>query len=395
MTAPLARQRALLRFALGSLVRRGGRNVAVAGGLAFLVGLIASVLFLTLSLRRESANAAAAMPDLVVQRLVGGRPALIDPAIVRTLEALPGVRAARPRVWGYLFLPSVPGNLTVVGRPPGVAAPDGVALAPGGRFPGEGEVVLGATLADRLAVRLGDEVGLPPPDPDDPYVFLEVVGRFESASALYTADVALVADADARAVLGVPDDRVTDVAVDLTTPREAPVLIEKIAARIPGARVVDRTLTARIYALTFGTRGGVVAAMLMPALAAFLLLAWDRLTGLDVVERQEIGVLKAVGWGTWDVLAARLWETGLVSLFGTAAGLLAAYAFVYWADAPLLSGALLGWSALYPRFDLVPVLDPALFFGLLGAVVVPFVAVGVVPAWRAAMTDPDEALRGE
>ena len=31
---------------------------------------------------------------------------------------------------------------------------------------------------------------------------------------------------------------------------------------------------------------------------------------------------------------------------------------------------------------------------LLAGVVVPFVAISVVPAWRAAMLDPDEALRG-
>lgn len=390
---PGARQLALLRHALGSLGRRAGRNAAVSVGLGFLVALLGSVLFLTLSLRREAAVANQAMPDLVVQRLVAGRPALVDPAVARRVEAMPGVRRARPRVWGYLFLPSLPGNLTIVGGAP--APGDGDALAPGGHPPGPGQAVLGATLAERLAIRVGDELGLPAPDPETPYRFLEVVGTFASASALHAADVVWVSDRDARVLLSMPADRATDVAVTLTTPLEAPVLVEAIAATLPGARVVDRTLTARVHALTFGARGGLVAAMLLPALAAFLLLAWDRLTGLDVAERQEIGVLKAVGWGTGDVLAARLWENGLVATLGTALGLVAAYLYVYVAGAPLLAGALFGWSQLYPPLALVPVLDPPLFFALLGAVVVPFAAIGVVPAWRAAMTDPDEALRAE
>ena len=43
---------------------------------------------------------------------------------------------------------------------------------------------------------------------------------------------------------------------------------------------------------------------------------------------------------------------------------------------------------------LVPAFDPVQGFALVAAVVIPFVAISVVPAWRAAMIDPDQALRG-
>jgi hypothetical protein len=39
-------------------------------------------------------------------------------------------------------------------------------------------------------------------------------------------------------------------------------------------------------------------------LLAFLVLAWDRLSGVGETERREIAVLKAVGWSTRDVLSA-------------------------------------------------------------------------------------------
>jgi len=392
----MRRQRAILGFALGSLARRAGRNLAVAAGLAFVTALVAAVLLVTLSLRREHRSITGALPDLVVQRTVGGRPALLDPAWAAEVAELPGVRRVRPRVWGYLFYPALPGNVTIVGRPKGTANRiDRTALTAGGRLPEEeGEIALGATLAERLAVRVGDEVGLPPPGADGTFLFLEVVGTFVEESALWTADVAVVVDEDARRLLGVPGERVVDLAVELTTPLEAPVIAERVGASFPGARVVDRVLLERVYALTFGARGGLVAVMLLPALAAFLLLAWDRLTGLDERERREIGVLKAVGWGTWDVLAARLWENAVVATGGTVLGIVVAYAYVYLARAPGLAGAIFGWSNLYPPFRLVPVLDVGLFVGLVGALVVPFLAVSLVPAWRAAMRDPQESLRG-
>jgi ABC-type lipoprotein release transport system permease subunit len=169
----------------------------------------------------------------------------------------------------------------------------------------------------------------------------------------------------------------------------------RIAELMPGARVLDRELMRRSYELTFDTRGGLLSALLLPALAAFLLLAWDRLSGLSAAERREVGVLKSIGWSTTDVLAARLWESTSIAALGAVLGLGIAYVYVFVFDAPGLVDALLGWSALYPTLELAPTLDLVQLLTIVGAIVVPFAALSVVPAWRAAIIDPDRALRGD
>ena len=113
-----------------------------------------------------------------------------------------------------------------------------------------------------------------------------------------------------------------------------------------------------------------------------------------VCERREIGVLKAVGWSTSDVLAARMWESALVGLVGATLGLVVGYVHAFVFGAPGLADALFGWSSLHASLSLPPALDFAQLLAILGAVVVPFVGVSVVPAWRAAMLDPDRLLRG-
>jgi ABC-type lipoprotein release transport system permease subunit len=118
------------------------------------------------------------------------------------------------------------------------------------------------------------------------------------------------------------------------------------------------------------------------------------LSGVGPLERREIAVLKAVGWRTGDVLAARLWENGLLGLAGACLGILAAYIFVFHAGAPGLSAVLFGWSFIHPPLDLTPAIDAAQVLALLGFVVFPFVAAGIVPAWRAATADPHAAMRG-
>jgi len=155
------RQRALAAYALGALVRRRGRSVAVAVGLAFVVALFASVLFLGDALRAEVEAGARYVPDLSVQRVVAGRPALLSTDITTSVRRIPGVRSVQARVWGYLYVPPISANVTVIGasgREALVHATlvDGRAMRAGERD----ACVLGAVLADALGVRAGGLIGL-------------------------------------------------------------------------------------------------------------------------------------------------------------------------------------------------------------------------------------------
>lgn len=384
----MRRALSLLDHALGAAFRRGGRNLAIATGLALVVALAESVTLLTTALRAEYERGADAVPDLVVQSIVGGRPGLLPADAFAALAARPGVRSVRPRVWGYLYLPSVEANVTVVSTASDATA-DARLLA--GRLPrARHELALGRQLADALGMRVGDTAALPG---SSGFVSHRVVGIFRASTAMRTADLALVTEDDARALLGMPEGQVTDVAIRLVSEDESAPVAREIREAMPGARVLERMLVMRTYALTLGSRSGLVYAMLLPAIAALLLLAWDRLTGLGEDERREIAVLKLVGWSTRDVLVVRMWESGLVALVGTGVGFVLAYVYVFVLGAPLLRDALMGWSRLVPSLALTPTVGVFDLVSLLGSIVVPFVLVSVVPAFLAAMRDPVEGWR--
>jgi ABC-type lipoprotein release transport system permease subunit len=385
------RQLALLDYALGALRRRAGRNASIVVGMALVVGLFASVLFLTDGIRREFALGIEGAPDLTVQVLTGGRPGLVPAGTLSELASRRGVRSVEPRVWGYLYVPSLEANLTVVGVRPGARAGEGAELVDGRLPEAAHEMAIGAALARRLGLRPGDQMAFPKPGG---FHLLRVVGVFRAASELRTADLLLTQEGDARTVLGVPEGMATDIAIHLGNPDEGAVVTELVEESLPGARVLEKRLLRRTYELTFDERGGIVAAMGLPALVALLLLAWERLTGLSEGERREIGILKAIGWETRDVLTARVYESVAIALAGTSIGVALAYVFVFVAEAPGLRDALFGWSALYPRFRLVPTVDTAQVLTLLGTVVVPYVALSLLPAFRAATLDPDRAMRG-
>jgi ABC-type lipoprotein release transport system permease subunit len=279
-------------------------------------------------------------------------------------------------VWGYVYLGALEGNVVVFGET---------------RAEERDRVTVGPGVARLLGLRLGDRLALSTPSHQAVYSVGEIL---PTSTSLLAHDALIVEMREARRLLGIPEGRVTDLAIEVFPPEEVPVVAEELGQRMPTARVVSQGDLGRLYELTFDARGGVLGALLLPALAALLLLAWERLSGLSLEERREIGVLKAVGWATEDVLAVRMIEAGLVAFFGTTLGLLAAYVHVYLFDAALLSRVMFGWSSLRTPLALAPATDPATLAALVAVVVVPFTAVAAFPAWRAATIDPDQALRG-
>ncbi len=373
----MRRSLALLHHALGSAARRGARNLAIVLGLAFAVSAIGSALFVVESLRALHRRAVREAPSLVVQHLEGGRPALVGVEEAAPLRELLGVREVRARVWGYVYLGALEGNVVVFGEPREARE--------------AGHVTVGPGIGRLLGLRRGDRLALATPSHQAVYRVAEIL---PASTALLAHDAVILGESEARLLLSIPEGRATDLALEVFPPEETLVVSAAISERMPTARVIDRESLARLYELTFDARGGILGALFLPALAALLLLAWERLSGLSFEERREIGVLKAVGWATEDVLTVRMIEALLIALFGTVLGLLVAYVHVYLFDAALLSRVLFGWSNLRTPLALAPATDLSTLLSLVALVVVPFVAVSAVPAWRAATLDPDRALRG-
>jgi ABC-type lipoprotein release transport system permease subunit len=377
MNAWIERQRGLIDFSVANLGRRRGRNFGLFLAYTLLVFLLASVVLYGDALRREARLLLDDAPELVVQRLTAGRHDLLPVEWLERVQGLRGVRAVEGRLWGYHFDPAVAANYTL--------------LAPHEAPPASGQAVIGAALARARGLSVGDVLSLRAWD-GKPYAFT-VAGVLDSTSELASADLMLVNESDMRAFFGIAPGLYTDLALRVSNPREVRKVAEKVLQRLPGARVIAREEMRRTYEAAFNWRQGVLLTFLSTVMLAFALLAWDKASGLSAEERREIGILKALGWETGDVLRMKLWEGALVSLSAFLAGYVLAWLHVFYADAPLFTAILKGWSVLYPHFTLVPQVDVAQIATLFFLTVLPYVAATVVPVWRAATLDPDEVMR--
>ena len=377
MRAWIERQRGLVDFTVINLGRRWGRNLGLFLAYTLLVFLLASVVLYGDALRREARLLLADAPELVVQRLTAGRQDVLPAEWRERLSGLRGVHAVEGRLWGYYYDPASAANLTL--------------LVPAAGAPAPGRVLLGAALARVRGLAPGDVLSLRGYD-GHPYAFT-VAGILARESELASADLMLVHETDFRAFFGMAPGFYTDLAVYVANPREVRRVAEKVLDRLPGTRVIAREEMRRTYEASFNWRQGLLLTLLSTVLLAFVLLAWDKASGLSAEERREIGILKALGWETGDVLRMKLWEGVLVSLCAFLAGYVLAWLHIFYADVPLFTAVLKGWSVLYPRFTLTPEVDAGQLVTLALLTVLPYVAATLVPVWRAATLDPDEVMR--
>ncbi|MGF1532138.1 MAG: ABC transporter permease [Bernardetiaceae bacterium] len=383
----------LTQFALVAFWgRHKWKHLFLGGIYTLVVAFYASVVFFTGALQHQTQDLLRDMPELWVQRLLGGRLVPISEDVQEEVSRIRGVKQSYARHWGYYYDDATGAVCTVWGTDTSLLGLDHLQLEAGiaGQL-NDSSVVLGTGLLELRGLMVGDFITLP--DSAGEGLSLRIVGAFSSASDLLTKDLLLVSTTTARRVLGLPAGHSTDLALEIHNPREVAKVGQKIAERYPMLRVVSLAQLRATYAALFGWRGGIFIFGAMISVLAFLLLVWERATGLSGQEKKELGILKGIGWQVQDVLAAKLIEGTLLALTATLSGMLLAYWHVFGMGAPLLRPFLVGWSVLYPHYDLPPHLGLGDLLTILFLSLIPYLTATIFPAWRGAITDPADAMR--
>jgi lipoprotein-releasing system permease protein len=283
-----------------------------------------------------------------------------------------------------------------------------------GRFedlaPGAFNIILGSALAAELDLKAGDKVVLMAPEGSaTPAGFaprmrrFTVSGIFDSGMYEYDRGLALLHLQDAARLYRM-GDRVTGLRLALEDPFEAPLTVRRVANQIDydggGYYVSDWT---RDHATFFRSIEMTKSLMFFIQLILIVVAAINLVATLVMIVKEkqtDIAILRTMGSAPKNVLRMFLIQGALIGLMGT------------------LAGALLGWvlslsvtrvvhgieSALGIKF-----LDPSLYLMsdlpsevrlgdvlTVSGIALALAALATIyPAWRAARTQPAEALRHE
>jgi ABC-type lipoprotein release transport system permease subunit len=393
----LEKQINILDYALSSLWRHRLKSLSVLLVFAAVIFLLASFQMVTQALSGKAKQVLAHAPEITLQKMSAGRQEAIPLAYRDKLAGIFGIRRVVPRIWGYYFDEVRLANYTVMGMavdemPEGnrldTALAKGAMPAPGER----GRVVVGYSITKALDLNERTTFSLFRPDLSlKPF---EVGGEFSRDTDILTNDLIVMSLDDARDLFAIPAGLVTDLCVYVANPKEIDTIAKKISEALPSVRVLTRPQIQKTYQVVFGWRSGFGSICLLSALAAFVILAWDKASGLSPEERREIAILKVLGWETSDILAVRFWESVIVSGLACLLGMTAAYIHVVYFGAVLFRPVLMGWSVLRPELHLLPRLAAGDILLIFAFTVIPYLAATVIPAWRSATVPADSALGG-
>jgi ABC-type lipoprotein release transport system permease subunit len=373
----LRRQKYLIEYTLSSLLRRKGKSFGLLLVYTLIVFMLASVSLFSHALRTQAVALLDASPEIIVQRILAGRQTMVPAQYLDKIGRLRGVTRKQGRLWGYFYDPAVKANYTIM-----TGGQEELAL---------NQILIGSGIARTRGLASGDYLTLRDFQ-GDAYSF-QVVDILNPITEFMSADLLLMSPEAFRRLFGIGEGVYTDLVLSVRNPREVRKVAEKLTELLPDSRPVLKEEILRTYDSVFSWRQGVVFVLLTGAVLAFVIFAWDKASGLSAEERREIGILKAVGWETADVMRMKFWEGAVISLSAFLLGYLAAYLHVFYASATLFEPVLKGWAVLYPKFQLQPSVDGLQVATLLFFTVLPYVVATIIPVWRTSITDPDAVMR--
>jgi ABC-type lipoprotein release transport system permease subunit len=384
-------------LAIDNLWRHKLQSLAVLFPLVLIVASAGAMTFVHDGFLKDAELSLTLLPDLTVQKLVGGRLERVDETTSRQLAKLPHIKEILPRVWGYVPL-QVGEHLaayTMIGvdaRPSRLSREIALSID-SGRFiePDDQNVlVVGRGFSDAFHVKTGDKVTLE--DSRGQKHHFEIIGIFSSAVQIYTADMLVTPLDTARKFLGYAENEATDYNIYLEDILYAAVVGEQIQRLGGNLRILSREALSRLTHQAYGGRAGVFQLMWLILLLTAMLIAWAQLTNVSLGVRREIGILKAFGWGTTDIIWLKIFESLALALLGFFLGTIASLMYLL-LDAPGLKEYFLSWAILYPDFPIPLYINPQSLFLLFAIAVCPLLAAGVIPAWLLGITDPDTIIR--
>ncbi|MGD8846271.1 MAG: FtsX-like permease family protein [Desulfobacteraceae bacterium] len=378
-----------------------GKAMMVVLPLGLIVSIVSAFSFFFEGVKQDALLAASHYPDILIQQQVGGRTeSLLFDRYDDLLSEIKEIRSYHPRSWGYINHTDKTDStkaFVVMGLDPefidaglfiDASIEHGRSLT---KFD-TNQGIVGKALAAAFNCRIGDHIEVSSPGLRQP-VLIEVVGIFDSAVEIYSADLLLVPRPTANKILGFLDENeCSDIMIYMTNPAMVPSAVATITQTIDGAYPLTKDAMQRLSELSFGQKSGLFHLLWFVLLFNVLIIAWSMVGQISFNLRKEIGILKAIGWDTEDIILVKTFETITIGIIAVLTGLTTGIAFMLM-GAPGIKGMIIGWANVYPDFSIPLYVDATTIFVIVILGIIPLLVGALIPVWRIGTIDPDLAIR--
>lgn len=366
--------------------------------LSFLIFIIASATFTCESIKKELVITHSELPDIVVQKIVGGRQQHLPVSYIDAVVDIPGIKMIYPRIWGYYYFDYAGVNFSIMGIDP--YEPQYKKSLEDAIIDFEINQLLSTKnwmIAGYGIHKLFNEVAYINEayfrKPDGKYLSLTPIGVLNKNGSIFNSDMVLISKDYAKELLGLKNNEVTDFAIDVYNKNEIVSIASKIRDLLKDVRTITKQDVLNSYNSVFNYKSGIFLSLFGTLIFTMIIIVIDKLSGLSEGERMEIGVLKSTGWTTNDILKLKFYESSFLALLSYVFAVLVAMVYVFLLKAPVMIDIFKGYGALKIHYHLI---FAANFYvlSLIFFTTIPFyISAVIIPTYKLSTIDTYEVFR--
>jgi ABC-type lipoprotein release transport system permease subunit len=355
------------------------------------------MLFISSSIKRDLKEKLASESDFIVLKLKSGKSVDLPSSWIKEIEGIRGVSSVKGRVYGRYMLKGGDKYIRILGvdlfdDELGKTIKDEVLKIDLKEFLKEDYMIVSNPIKEYMRKNYFEKYyNFFTPNGDKKKVLF--FGTFNKNSPLFNSDLTLMSEDLAREILGVNEDDYSDLIIDVPNDSERDNVGFKLKSLHFDSRVIDKRDLEADYEKFFSFKSGLFMMIFMLTLFTFMLILYQRFTLANSSERADVAIMRMVGWSIKDVLKLKLFESLIIGVGAFLVGVILAFVFVFYLDAPLFRDIFIGFGNLSSSYDFKPHLD----LGVLGSsflfFIIPFIFSLLIPIWKIAITDPMEAMK--
>ncbi|PID47731.1 MAG: ABC transporter permease [Proteobacteria bacterium] len=383
-------------FALLSINRFGWKNLSIAFIFALLVWLLSSVIFITNSLKYTLQSVAEQTSQILINKQIGGKSYPIDKQDIEPLWDMAGVSYVKGRVWGQHYLEFKKTYISLMGVSSFEEHYNDKITKIAEILPQMDDIsymYISKNMKDLLKIYTSSENIVSFEKLGGGHERVKIAGIFKDGSELFSNDVVLMNEESVRKILGVDENKFTDIIIKVENPNEVDFIAAKLTYKYPHFKLTTKSEILKDYELLFQYKSGWFLLIFIISFITFAIILYDKSSGLRSEEKKEIGILKALGWEINHIIYYKMLESLILCMGAFLLGLSLAIFFVYFLQAPALKYVFTGYSELKQDFDLPFVFNLKEFFLLFFSTVPLYMAVCIIPSWKTATRDVGDIIR--
>jgi ABC-type lipoprotein release transport system permease subunit len=381
----------LFFYACGVLKRSLSKNIFIFIVMTLLVALLGTTLFLSHAIKYEYRTVLSHQPDIILSNQKAKHYAPFDTTALSKVLNVTGVSRAQERLYGRYTFSQADTSFYLVGIDEFESYSDPL-LQFANRSLSHNTIVLSQDAKELLQKHYYEE-------------YFNFIKRDGGVLQLYFADtikekdplkrenLIILRSETFREIFDIADNEVTDLAVWVKNPHERAYVAQKLQQIFINADISVKEDKLVVYEKEFDLKSGFFLIIFIISFFTFFIIIYDKLSGISSQQRQEIGVLKALGWRVEDVLKAKLYECLILSLSAYGVGLLLAMIYVYVFGAKLFVAMFLQESDALHSLDIVFHFEYEIVILLFLLSVPLYIFATIIPSWRVAVSDADEVMR--